>query len=516
MAVINVDASYLEKKTNKKREEIGRILGLLGLPNELDGEKFVIEVTPNRPDCYLAQGIIRVINSYFKKNEKYKCKDLDYLIKVEKNIKKIRPYISACVIKNVELNDNEIEMLIDAQEKMHDTFGRKRKKLAIGIHNLDVINFPLIYGCVKEFNFTPLDFENRMSIGEILEKHPKGIEYEKLVLKGKYPLIYEENSKEVISFPPIINEERTKLKKGVKNIFIEVTGTHKESVESAMNILCCSIKDIGGEIYFVKINDEKHPKLEYKKEKINKNKINKVLGLKLNEKEISSALEKMGYFIEGKTILIPPYRADIINYIDIIEDIAIGYGYENFKPTIPDFYCSGVLGKKSIMEKQIREIMNGLGFIEVMNTVLVDKPATDKAIKIINPCTLDVAYLRDNLFESIMRNLNDNKMKGIPQKIYEIGIDYEDRIERKKISFGIMDKKIDFNEIKSFSQKIIFELGLKDKISFEKLESNKFNEGAASLFFGKEKIGEFGEVSKKELERRNIEFEIGFFEMNIN
>jgi len=518
MAVINVSISYLEEKTGIKKEEMCRVLGELGFPNEFDEKTFSVEVTPNRPDCYLVGGIIRVLNSYLGKNkDKYVCEKSEYVIKTEKNIKKIRPHISACVVKNIKLTEEEIQMFIDAQEKMHDTFGRKRKKLAIGVHNLDVVGFPLIYGCVKEFQFVPLDFKEKMPIGQILLKHPKGLEYGHLVLKGKYPLIYEEIENKVVSFPPIINEERTKLKEGVKNIFIEVTGTHKESVESAVNIICCSMKDLGGEIYSVKIDNNTHPKLEYRKEKIKRNKINRILGKKLTEKQIKESLEKMGYIIKNDEILMPPFRADIISYIDIIEDVAIGFGYNNFAPRVPDFYSGGKYGLESIRREKLCEIMSGLGFIEVVNPILVESGEADVAIKITNPCTCDVGFIRNNIFNSILKNLTENKMKGIPQKIYEVGIVYSGGQQKKKISFAVMDKEIDFNDIKSVVQSILFEMNLEKEIRFEnKIDSNRYKSNrAASIINNGDRIGEFGEISKKILSGLGIEFSVGFFEMEI-
>ena len=515
MAVVNIEIKYLEEKTKLKQKQIKEVLENLGFPAEIEEENFWIEITPNRPDCYLVQGIIRAINSFIrKKNKRYTAKKSEYKIIVDKSVEKIRPYISSCVVKNLKISDEELEQLIDAQEKMHETMGRKRKKFAVGIHDLDSIEFPVKYSIVGEYQFIPLEFNRKLSIKEILEKHPKGIEYNHLVKKGKYPLIYEEKSGKVISFPPIINEERTKLSKNTKNIFIELTGMHKETVENGVSMLVCALIDMGGEAYEVKIGKENHPKLEYKKEKIKLEEINKLLGKKLKKSEIIESLEKMGYFV-GKEVEIPPYRADIIEYVDLIEDVAIGHGYDNFKPTIPGFFSSGSYCERTKREDKLREIMNGMGFLEIVTLVLTRKENVgENALKIINPCTLEVEYIRENLFNSLLGVLEQNKMKGLPQKIYEVGVGYENKMEKRLLGFLIMDKKVDFNLIRSYAQTLMKEQG--NELKLENEEDNRFGKGRCGKILGKcGKIGLVGEISKELLEKRGIEFEVGYFEIDV-
>ncbi|MDD5022547.1 MAG: phenylalanine--tRNA ligase subunit beta [Candidatus ainarchaeum sp.] len=511
MAVVNVKIRYLEEKTNLKKDKIKEILDGLGLPCEFSEEDIKIEVTPNRPDCYLVQGIIRAIENFVgKKNKKYVSKKSDYELFVKENVKDVRPYIAMCVVKNVNIDEEELLGLIDAQEKMHETFGRKRKKIAIGLHNLDVITFPLIYEAVKEYKFVPLESQEEMTIKEILETHPKGVEYKHLVKEGKYPLIYEKNSGKVLSFPPIINEDRTKLGKNTKNILIDVTGTHKESVENALNILACSLVDIGGEIYQVKIGKEIYPKLEYKKEKIDLKKINALVGFEMKKKEVEESLEKMGYFIKN-AIEIPPYRGDIISYIDIIEDVLIGYGYEKIEPNIPNFFTVGKYSKRSVLEREIREILNGIGFLEIVTPVLSkDK----KGLEVLNPCNEEYGYIKRDFFESFLKVLMDNKTGGLPQKIYEIGVCYENKEEQKRVVFSIMDNKVDFNNIRGVVQVLFEELGRELKINNCILESFEKGRGGEIIENGG-KIGVVGEISKKVLEEHGINFNVVYCEVEI-
>ena len=217
------------------------------------------------------------------------------------------------------------------QEKLHDSIGRNRKKVAIGVHDFDKIKPPLVYRDVDEETFAPLGETRTMSVKEILSEHPKGKDFAHL-LKDKYPMIYDKEG--VISFPPVINSERTKLIENTKNLFIDVTGTDERAVNIALNILVCNITERSGKISTVKVSGKKTPELEPKEISIDIESIDKILGFGLNEKQITEILERMRYVVMklkgGRLeVVIPPYRYDILHEIDIIEDIAIGYGYNN-------------------------------------------------------------------------------------------------------------------------------------------------------------------------------------------
>ncbi|MFN3528079.1 MAG: phenylalanine--tRNA ligase beta subunit-related protein, partial [Candidatus Altarchaeaceae archaeon] len=191
-----------------------------------------------------------------KEIKHYKVNEGNYEIFVEKSVENIRKYIVAGVIKNLEINERKLKSIMNLQEKLHITHGRNRKKVAIGVHNLDVIKFPLYYKAVDPDNkFIPLNFDYELTLREILEKHEKGIKYKHIIEKfDKYPVIIDSNNK-IISMPPIINADFTKVNENVRNLLIEVTGTNFYGVNKALNIIITSIVEDGGEIYSVKIID---------------------------------------------------------------------------------------------------------------------------------------------------------------------------------------------------------------------------------------------------------------------
>ena len=126
---------------------------------------------------------------------------------VENTVTKVRPYIAAFVAKNCVVNNYLIKQLIQLQEKLCETYGMRRKKVAVGVYSYAQIAWPVRYKAVipAKTSFIPLESRKEMSLKEILESHPKGKEYA-WILQGqpKYPLLVDSN-KSILSFPPIIN-----------------------------------------------------------------------------------------------------------------------------------------------------------------------------------------------------------------------------------------------------------------------------------------------------------------------
>ena len=125
------------------------------------------------------------------------------------------------------------------QDKLDQTNGRNRQKTSIGIYNLDLIKPPIDYTAVKpeEVSFVPLGFSEKMSLDEIFEQHPKGIEYGHIVKKNPlYPMLFDNEGK-VLSFPPIINSnDLGKITEQSRNLLIEVTGTLHKTVLNTLNL----------------------------------------------------------------------------------------------------------------------------------------------------------------------------------------------------------------------------------------------------------------------------------------
>ncbi|MDR1721701.1 MAG: phenylalanine--tRNA ligase subunit beta, partial [Methanobrevibacter sp.] len=260
MPVITFEYKDLEELgISIEKERLIDILPMLGSDIEdYDENEIKVEFFPNRPDQLSLPGLSRSFKGFISQETgfpHYPVKESGEKVVLDDEITKIRPYIAFALIKNVDFTDNKLKQIMDFQENLHWVIGRDRKKVAIGIHNLDVINGPFSYIATgkKENSFVPLEHSNKMTPEEILSEHEKGSKYSHLLEEfDKYPLILDKDQ-QVLSMPPIINGELTKLTTDTKNILVDVTGTDEKAVNQTLNIICSSFGEVGGEIESLEI-----------------------------------------------------------------------------------------------------------------------------------------------------------------------------------------------------------------------------------------------------------------------
>ena len=371
-----------------------------------------------------------------------------------------------------------------------------------------------------------------MNLEEVLRIHPKGIDYAHLV-KGfkKYPLFVDKEG--VMSFPPIINSERTKVTDKTKNLFLDITGTDKKAVEQALNIFLSCISERCGKIGTIKINNKKYPRFEEERMQIDPEHVNKILGLDLDEKKIIKCLEKTGYEAKkrGKQIevKVPYYRADILHEIDIIEDVAIGYGYDKIEPELPELFTIGSLSEKEKYTRKIREIMIGLGFQEVSTFVLTNKEMNfdkmgieGKAAELLNPVSSEYTICRTWLLPSLLKVLGSNLHVEYPQKLFEVGdvvlLDGSQETKTRtvrKLAGVISYDNANLTEIKSIVESVLKSIGV--KVDIKSLRHSSFiDTRCGEIYVGKEGDGIFGEIHPKVLTNFGLERAVIAFEIEID
>jgi len=513
MVVVEIKYDDIKKLINLPKKKVIDGLTEIGAPVEESEGGLIVELTPNRPDLFFIEGMARALDSYYNsKTRKYKTKSSGLELKIGKVEQ--RPYIRIAVVKGLDLDENTLEYLIEAQEKLHETIGRKRKKVAIGLHDFDSIKFPLEYKAVDDLPFVPLEFKEEMKIPEILEKHPKGRLYGHLIEKP-YPIIVDQEG--VISMPPIINSERTKLKGGTKNVVLDVTGTHEQTVDKVTNMILCALADRGGEIYSVKAGKEVYPDLKEEKRKLDVDFVNRILGTGLKKEEMLKLLGRMGFENDKDSVLIPPYRIDIMDMVDVVEDVAIPYGYNNFKPEMPEFFTEANPVRRYDL---VDNVMRGMGFIEVKTFDLVSKQKLsglgygEGYVNIMNPVTEDASTVRPNMVLSMLEVFGRNKVKGLPQRIYEIGDVHGKKKLHKKLAFGITDKKLEFSEARGILQTLMNELGV--EFELKKCEEPVYAPDVSGDVFVKgNRVGVFGRINENTLGVFGIEFPVFLCEIEL-
>jgi len=533
MPVITLYWDELERLVGVDRETILNNLPMIGCDVERVYEDHVdVEFFPNRPDLYSVEGVARALRGFLDLERGYKDYSVrkgDWKLFVDESVLSVRPYIRGCVVRGLKMTDEVIRSLMEVQEDLHWTIGRNRRKMAIGVHDLSKIDFPLTYKAVDEsFRFVPLDFDEEMTVERILIEHPKGRMFS-FILKGKqYPMIVDSNG-DAISFPPIINAEKTRVTEETKDLFIDVTG-FDEYVDRALNILATMLADRGGVIESVEIvypdKSFVSPDLSPRKMEIRKDEIRGLLGFCLSDDEIVRALERMrfGAEVDGGIVRvkIPPYRADIMHEWDVIEDIAIGYRYDRIKPEYPKTVGIGITHPWNDLREIIREIMVGLGFLEVITFTLTNEKVQYEYtrrnlrdfVPLMHPLTEDHTILRTDILPKLLEVLSVNKHHPMPQRIFEVGDVVVGMRNRLRLACCSTHSRANFAEIRSVVQAVMRELDVEWDV--DHCSDGMFIEGrcACVIVDGKE-VGVFGEVHPEVLENFEIQNPVVGFELDL-
>jgi len=556
MPIIEVSLKDLEKLIGKKlpRDEEGldNVLQFAKAEVErLEGDNLAIKVEDGvRLDLWCVEGIARELKGALgieSRMAEYSVEKSEFEVFVDKKMKEIRPFIACAVVKGVKLNDRIIKQLMQQQEKIDGTYGRGRKKSSIGLYDFDKLVWPLKYTITKpnENAFVPLGFDKPLTPAEILEEHPKGREYGKL-LDGfrNYPIFVDSEGK-VLSFPPIINSENLgKITENTKNILVEVTGIDWRTVKAVLLVVALSLVDRGGKLYEVKINYPyklptgenvvKTPELFVETMEIKLKDIAKVLGFELGVEELEEILERGRYDaeIEGDIVrvYIPPYRADIMHPVDVIEDIAIMKGLNEIEPSVPEMPTIGALTKLDVITNRIREICIGFGCQEVLTFTLTNKNVLFKkmeleegdVIEVENPVSSEYVCLRNWLLPNLFKVLSANKHRDYPQNIFEIGDcvipdkNKENGTRQiRKLALVMCYDKANLTKIKSVVEGLLKNFG----IEWELKEANHpsfINSRCANIKIRGKHAGIFGEIHPKVLSNWEIELPVVALELDLN
>jgi len=233
---------------------------------EKEFEKFAsdsvirIDLLADRPDLFDVAGLCRALKGYLELElgiPLFSCEAGDIRVTVDPSVLEIRPYI-VCLSAEIPPMDYAVLLeLMKLQENLHWGIGRDRKLASIGIYDLDTVTPPITYKSVipTGFKFHPLTMpDTEMTPAQILESHPKGMAYAHLLEKlPRYPLLIDSRGL-TLSMPPIINSDETRCKIGTSRLFIDVTGTGEHAVSDALNILACTLSDMGGKLKTVTID----------------------------------------------------------------------------------------------------------------------------------------------------------------------------------------------------------------------------------------------------------------------
>ncbi len=545
MPTIEASKKDLEELIGKKfsKEELEEIvLCAKGELDAIEDDALKIDIKDtNRPDLWSTEGIAREIKAFIGKEKgipEYKVLKGKRKAFIDEKLEGIRPKAAYAEVRNVKITEEVLLQIIQLQEKICQSFGKKREQIAIGVFDSDKVKGNVKYFAAEpSMEFVPLGFSESMSLREILIKHQKGKEYGKLIEKfEKFPLLTDEKN-EVLSMPPIINSESSgKITTKTKNLFVDVTGFNQELIDIALKIMCMALADRGGKIYSVELNykNKKIVSPEFKEEKIifPLKEVNELLGTEFKIKEIPKLLEKkrMRGKIKGKNLEVKfgDYRKDIIHVWDVIEDIAIAADYNKLEPEEMNVFTLGSLEEKSKETNEVRELCIGFGLQEIASNHLTSKEIQgekmnlkEEFVQIANPVSLNWEIFRKKLLPESLSFLSKNKHCSYPQKIFEVGRTVEFNPEKEtgveekwKACVCIAHAKTNFNEVKSILEAIGKELNMKFKLKEETISF--LEQGKSALIqFENGKKGFLGEVNQKVLENFGLETKVSVIEIEI-
>ena len=543
MPVVELNLNRIKKliSGNITKKRIIDTLPFLGLDIESqDDDKIRIEYSPNRPDYSTdfgialgLEGLLGIKKGIQKINIKKHGK---FEIKVDSSVSKIRPFVTGIIARNGIINDEIIKQLMNMQEDLHFGIGRKRKKSSIGLHDLDKISFPLNYTTsTREHSFVPLNSESMNTIDEILSETDVGRDYGWILDESKnIPIILDSEGK-TISFPPIINAALTTVTTETKNIFVEVTSLDKDAAEDMLSVVVAILQMAGFEMSHLTISGAKNstPKLNSKIIQYDMKLTEQILGISLSPSAMVNSLKKcrLDAIQKGKRIqcTIPRHRFDIFGPMDIVEEIALGYGIENLEPKLSP---SSTLGEKSLKTEKLEIISRtalGLGFTEALNSSLTSKKIlfdltnrdSSQIISVIDSKSQEHTILRDSILPGLIENLSKNIHESYPQKLFETGTVFSRSKpidEAINLSGVIAYKESNFSEIKSILQSILktgFKINSKTKTP--KNNDTIFAEGRYSDILVNDKvIGRVGEINSQVLDNFKIRTSVVGFEIKLS
>ncbi|MFT4890032.1 MAG: phenylalanyl-tRNA synthetase beta chain [Halobacteriales archaeon] len=487
MPVVNVDYDELRELTGhdeKSDGELERDLFDLGLEYEGETEDgdAKLELEPDRLDRLSVEGIARSLRYQYGDDRGVyvpNTNEATWTIEVE-DVPPERPYVTGAVIRGVDLDETTLDSIIQLQEKLHATMGRKRAKGAIGIHDLAMLKGETIADTVEGTaeksirytgiapdgdRFVPLDSDAEMTPGEVIADHHIGETYADLVGEyDSYPAIYDDIG--LFSFPPVINGRRTEVTTDSRELFVEMTGTDQWTIDKMLNIVCYAFDARGATIEEVAVeypdrdlyagDDSERvgpgaslvrPDLSTRTKAVAHDRIESMLGVDLDPDEVVDLLERSGLDADRQETddglvyetTIPPYRVDVLHPLDVIDDVGRAYGFNELSARYPDVGTVGGRHERSTLENAVRTQLVGLEFEDLLNFHLTSEaelfdrmrldPAADpdafgaaEPPRITTPYSEDYTVLRTWALPSLLMVLENNTHRAYPQDLAEIGL----------------------------------------------------------------------------------------------
>lgn len=437
---------------------------------EQEPAQLKIEIPANRYDMLCFEGIALMLNIFREKTPlpnyrlvEPKSGNLE-TITVHPDTMKVRPYVSGAILRNIKFTQETYDSFISLQDKLHQNLARGRTLVAIGTHDLDTIKGPFTYEALapKDIKFKPLNQTKVMNAEEMMQFYEKDKHLGKYlhIIKDKpvYPVILD-SQRTVCSMPPIINSDHSKITLSTRNVFIDITATDRTKLEIVNNIIVAMFSQYCAQPFTIEPvevisphNSESRtvPDISPRKAFAEVDYINACCGLSLAPSRICSLLTKMCYSAVPSKIdpnlievSVPPTRADVLHQCDIMEDVAIAYGFNSLPRTAPS--NASTIAQPLPINKLgdiVRMETAMAGWSEVMPLILcshdenfswLNRKDDGAAVRLANPKTAEYQIVRTSLLPGLLKTIRENKKHSVPIKVFEVSdVAFKDlSLERK-------------------------------------------------------------------------------------
>ncbi|KAL8714193.1 MAG: hypothetical protein Q9220_001922 [cf. Caloplaca sp. 1 TL-2023] len=539
-----------------------------------------IEIPANRYDMLCFEGISLMLNIFRGKSTSPNYRLVAppsgelQVMTINKETSRIRPYAAGAVLRNIRFTKERYDSFIALQDKLHQNLARQRSLVAIGTHDLDTVEGPFSYEALppEKIAFVPLNQTRSMTGVEMMKFYENDRHLSRYlpIIRDSpvYPIIYD-SKRTVCSMPPIINGNHSKIKLSTRNVFIDMTATDQTKIEICMNILVSMFSQYTEEPFTVEpvkiVSPHNHqsretPDLTPRETQAEVSYINNCCGLTLTPPDICSLLKRMSYAASPSRaspdlidVHIPPTRADVLHQADIMEDVAIAYGFNRLPRSFPS--KSGTIAQPLMINKLsdiVRLEAAMAGWSEVMPLILCShdenfawlnrKDDGKSAVRLANPKTAEYQVVRTTLLPGLLKTIRENKHHGVPIKIFEVSdvafkdlsLERKSRNERhfaaawygKNSGFEVVHGLMDRVMLMLKSAFVTSEEGLNargaEEVAYwiDEVDDPTFFPGHAAAIHvridGKEQvIGVFGILHPTVLEKFELKYPVSTLEMNI-
>ncbi|ABL88830.1 phenylalanyl-tRNA synthetase beta subunit [Pyrobaculum islandicum DSM 4184] len=423
MPIIEIAKFDLERLANIKFEEAAKLLEYVKCEIEEDvGEKVRLEVSHDRPDHFSVEGLARTLKGIAEVEVGLpRITLLQSSIELKAEYIEERPYISMAVVRGVKLDNEAIRQLIQLQEKLHDTYGRGRRRFAIGFYDISKIKPPIYYKRVsQEDEYVPLGFDKPVKISEMYKLTEQGIKYSTLINKERPPALVD-SAGQIMVIIPVLGSECCKITEDTHDVLIDVTGTDLRAINNVMSILIYALLERSSTKTVEIITGGHAYRHTYHRIVVDLENINDLLGIRLSIQDFVKLVEKARLSYQEGGVLAPPYRINMLSWVDVAEEVAIMLGYNNFPREAPKISTSGKRHITEVLTEEVRRILLSMGFVEVNNYVLTDSSIANicKPAHIINPISELYGYVRCSMITQLIVTASTMRRKEI--KLFEVG-----------------------------------------------------------------------------------------------